>query len=231
MQSARNALINETDDSDEDLLVIISMKEEVEARQQSFDEFYRRYSPFLWDFVCRIGQTKLDEAELKDIFNRTFINVYEYSGSFDAQGEKEPELIQKKIRGWLARIVKREVQNVFTNGRFISSFEIELYQKMVESSKDRRPTTTFQKEILSEALAQLSDREQHILLTYWEYHELGQGNQSKNMPINVLEGLCQRYDTSKANIRQIIHRSYEKVEQYIKSHLESSLAQSHAKRK
>lgn len=231
MQSARNTLIKEMDDSDEDLLVIISMKEEIEARQQAFDEFYRRYAPFLWDFICKIGRTRLDEDELKDIFNRTFVNVYEYSGSFDTQGEKEPEIIQKKIRGWLARIVKREVQNIFTNGRFISDLEIELYQKMVDSSKGRSSTTTFQKEILSEALAQLPDREQHILLTYWEYHELGQGNQSKNMPIDVLEGLCRRYDTSKANVRQIVHRSYEKVEQYIRSHNGSHLAHSHAKRK
>jgi RNA polymerase sigma factor (sigma-70 family) len=222
MEIGKKPLIETDEDSDEDLLVIISMKDEIEARKSAFDTFYNRHAGFLWEYIKRTGTYIFSEQEMHDIFNRSFMNVYDYSDSFDLRGESSREIIGKKIRGWLVAIVKTQVKVYLSKGRFIANDEILNYQKMVRASKSSsQPTVSG--EILSKALSTLSEREQHILLTYWQFHEPGQGEQSKNMPSVVLESLCDRYETSKANIRQIVHRSYGKVVQFIKTNYPDSL--------
>ena len=224
--SNKTSLINEVD---EDLLVIISMDDVGEDRELAFNEFYRRYAPFTWSYISQIGRHTLSEEECQDIFDRTFVNVFSYCGSFDTQGETDPAIIRKKIRGWLARIVKTEVKNYLSEGRHIPQQAIDNYQKMVESTLSKS-TTTYPKQILQEALAQLSERDQHVFLTYWQFYEPGQASQARNLPYDVLDELCQRYQTSKANIRQIIHRSFEKVTTYINMNYSTYLNKSHGKR-
>lgn len=222
MEVSRKLSTKVDDDSDEDLLVIISMKDEIDARTSAFDTFYNRYAGFLWEYIDRPSNVILSEDEKRDIFNRSFMNVYDYSGSFELRGESNPEIIGKKIRGWLIAIVKTQVKALLSNGRFITDEEVLNYKKMVQASKfPAQPT--YSGEVLSKALSSLSERDQHILLTYWEFHEPGQGDQSKNLPQPVLESLCERYDTSKANVRQIVHRSYNKVVEFIKANYPESL--------
>lgn len=224
--SNKTSLINE---ADEDLLVIISMEDVGDERELAFNEFHRRYAPFTWNYISQIGRYSLSDEECRDIFNRTFVNVFNYSGSFDTQGETDPAIIRKKIRGWLARIVKTEVKNYLTEGRYIPQQAIDNYQKMIESSLNKS-VTTYPKQILQEALAQLSERDQHVFLTYWQFYEPGQASQARNLPKDVLDELGQRYQTSKANIRQIIHRSFEKVTAYINMNYSTYQTKSHGKR-
>jgi DNA-directed RNA polymerase sigma subunit (sigma70/sigma32) len=79
-------------------------------------------------------------------------------------------------------------------------------------SEDYRIETP-QKKALDEALQTLSDKERDILLTYMMYQE---GN--KHLPDEVIQVLCDRYETSSINLRKIKQRALEKVRSHIIQH-------------
>ena len=71
-------------ESDEDLLVYISMVDEPEVRNVAFTEFHRRFKDFLWNLITQICSSHYDSDDLaKAVFQNTLIAVYQYSHTFD----------------------------------------------------------------------------------------------------------------------------------------------------
>ena len=100
-------------ESDEDLLVYISMVDEPEVRNVAFTEFHRRFKDFLWNLITQICSSHYDSDDLaKAVFQNTLIAVYQYSHTFDTNGETNREQIAKKLYGWLATIAKNETKRL-----------------------------------------------------------------------------------------------------------------------
>jgi hypothetical protein len=202
-------------ESDEDLLQIISWKDDLDIRNEAFAEFYKRYSTFLYSIVKTICGSFPNWYEMSNaITSNVFINVYHYSGSFKYIGEKTPFLVRSKIEGWLVGVAKTEMQALLTN-KVPQTEEYQAYGKMLSATIVKKSATSYNEEIVGRALSQLKDRDQDILRTYWLFYEKGSGSQSKNMPSEALDELAERYNTTKINIRQIISRSNKVVQEFL----------------
>ncbi|MFA5806311.1 MAG: sigma-70 family RNA polymerase sigma factor [Melioribacteraceae bacterium] len=216
-----SSMMNETD---EDLMVIISMKDDPEACNLAFSEFHRRFKRFLFGMAFKVTLKLPNSNELREaVFQNTLINVYKYSGSFSAGGESDPEKIKRRIHGWLVKIEKRELIALLEDKQpVIDPEELNTkYENECEKSDETNDQPTYSEEIIEEALKLLSERDQHIFMTYWLYYEHGVRSQAKNLPDDVLEDLASKYETTLANIRKIIERSKKKVFAFLKENFKT----------
>ncbi|MFL3663014.1 MAG: sigma-70 family RNA polymerase sigma factor [Flavobacteriales bacterium] len=213
------------DETDEDILVIISMKDDPDASNQAFTEFHHRFKRFIYGMAIKVTSKLPNSKELCDaVFQNTLINVNNYAGSFKTYGETDPVAIEKLIHGWLVTIAKNELLGLLKDSTPVIDPE-ELNQKkygvednhnFAEEEKDSESPTYIEVEV-QKALSLLSERDQHIFLTYWLYYEKGEGEQAKNLPDDVLNELASKYETSNENIRQIISRAKKKVFPYLEA--------------
>lgn len=204
-------------ESDEDLLVYISMVDEPEVRNAAFTEFHRRFKDFLWNLITQICSSHYDSDDLaKAVFQNTLIAVSQYSHTFDTNGETNREQIAKKLYGWLTTIAKNETKRLLIESKNnINRQEDDgiAYQSMIANAKQSVKNTSKYLAAIESAVKRLSERDQHIVLTYWQYYEHGNGSQAKNMPARVLDELASKYSTTKANIRKIIERGNKAIKE------------------
>lgn len=217
-----SSMMNETD---EDLMVIISMKDYPSACNLAFSEFHRRFKKFLFGMAYNITMMLPNSNEIRDaVFQNTLINVYKYSGSFSVDGESDPKKIKRRIHGWLVKIEKRELLALLEDRQpIIDPEELNnIYEIDNENSNDAYDQPTYSEVMIEEALKLLSKRDQHIFMTYWLYYEHGVGSQAKNLPDDVLENLASKYETTLDNIRKIIERSKKKVFPFLKENFKTN---------
>jgi len=79
--------------------------------------------------------------------------------------------------------------------------------------------TLANRQLLDEAIDSLSEREQIVLRTTFQYYQPGKQNQ--HLPHDVVEDLAESLKTTSDNVRQIRSRALRKINQYIKSKTES----------
>lgn len=209
------------DETDEDLLVIISMKDDPESSAKAFAEFHSRFKRFIYGMSIKITSNLPNSGELRDaVYQNTLINVHSYSGSFSAEGEIEKENVRRRIHGWLVKIAKNELLAMLRDQQPVIDPE-ELnknYDKGVNPNEEKQnPQPSYNEDMVAEALKLLKDRDQHVFMTYWLYYEPGKSDQSKNLPRNVLDELATKYETTSENIRQIISRGKKKVFEYLEA--------------
>ena len=73
---------------------------------------------------------------------------------------------------------------------------------------------TFEEKLIKEALAELTDKDRDILLTYLD-NDIGDG---KHLPTSIIKELTTKYGVTSAALRQIKKRSIDKVKSYIEKH-------------
>ncbi len=207
-------MISETD---EDLLVIMSMKDDEDACHNAFAEFHQRYKDILYFMVGGVCSAHPNNSELtKVIFNNVLLNVYQGCHTFDAEGQTDPEKIKKAILSWMAVIARNEYKAQFTK-KEKKETEQSTFRTMVKSSL-AKPKYSYSADLIEKAYAQIpKERDRDILRTYWLFYEKGEGSQAKNLPDEVLDDLSSRYQTSKDNIRTIISRTNKIVRTFLET--------------
>lgn len=207
---------------DQELLERITHSSDESERDAAFEVFYKRHQRFLWGVLSAVCHSDAHDDEVKrEVLQNTFWNVFKYSHSFKTNSEALPEEVTKNVQGWLIRIAKRAYQDVLKDRVYPADREKEAFQVMHRASRTRTETS-FEKELVLEALNQLKERERHILRTYFEYYAPGTGSQALNLPDAVLDDLTRLYDISKENLRQIVSRSKKVVKNYIEGKLQST---------
>ena len=205
--------------SDLELLRLISHQHDERNRQQAFTIFYDRHKDFMWRALTSICHGNDDELK-RAVLNNTFVNVFEYSGSFQMSLDSSVELAPQKVQNWLLTISRREYKSLMVKGYYPPDplFKEEMQEKpdIVESS------TTYSEELTHRAIEKLSERDQHIVRAYWQYYKRGKGKQALNLPDNVLNELAARYHITNENIRQIISRGNRKIKAYISKHFDQT---------
>jgi RNA polymerase sigma factor (sigma-70 family) len=215
------------EERDHDLLVITSIKEEPGSRNKAFSLFCKRYEAFLWNLIEGVCKYHPNSYELsRAVYSNTIINVYNYSGSFSVDDKLSDKAIKKKIQNWLISIAKREFKNLvsstyehFDPSDLADSLKDDEADLKIENfmEKEESEELTFNEELVKAALEQLSrERDRHILMVYFQHYEKGVGDQAKNLDPRVRKELADKYQTTEANIRQIISRSKKIVFDYLK---------------
>jgi RNA polymerase sigma factor (sigma-70 family) len=215
MESVQVAGTDLSKESDEDLLVFMTMRgDDLEVANAAFAEFYERHVHYLFR-RCRGATSRiLDEAGAWDIVQETFIRAYERAVTFDSEGITDPDRLQRRVRAWLGRIAVNIFRDML-RGRS-SVREVSLEDQEIAKEPETEPSTpSANRKLLDEAIDSLSEKEQRVLRTTFQYYQ--PGKQHQRLPNDVAEDLAKELGTTSDNVRQIRHRALGKIKEYIKS--------------
>lgn len=207
-------------ETDEDLLKIMVAYRNIEQEvsNNAFDIFIKRFGDFIWKISIRTAYGHCNQAVLRDyLYSEVLTDIHKSKG-FVVGDETDPLVRKKRIYGWIIKIAKNAYIRLLkgeTPSIDIDAFHTVPYQEevIVEEENDFLPVLS--KELVTQAFEQLSERDRDIVWTYWRYYEMGEGSQAKNLPSDVLKELCERHQTTSANIRTIISRGNKTLNDYL----------------
>lgn len=193
--------------TDEQMRVVReNMDSDREKAWEAFGEIYKKYKNFLWLLcikVCgdRSNADLVYEDTWKKVWKSPIYDYNEYKVSFKV---------------WMSIIARRAWLDV--QKRAILDSDAEMPESAVDPKEfeivEEIETLNAQKQVLEDALHQLSEKEYDILMTYIEYDT----DKKRHIPDNILTVLTTKYQTTAVNLRQIKCRALKKVKDYIEHH-------------
>lgn len=196
----------------DDILLSFSYKEE-DGNQANiaFNRLYHEFSRFLYALVKRklYQMGTFDEQILSATVDNTFLLIYEKPPmNFKV---KEGDTPVNSFKAYLSIVAKNELLRLFKE---YYNTNLVLESNIVEPVFEETEIVTEVSQSLNSknmqaALNTLSERDREILWTLYLYQEDG-----KNTPSSVLDTICQKFNTTKDNIRQIKKRSEAKIVEY-----------------
>jgi RNA polymerase sigma factor (sigma-70 family) len=199
-------------ESDEDLLIYMSMRAEDPAvAQAAWAEFFRRHAKYLYGRCRRFSRNVLDEAGTNDLVQETLIRAYDKAGTFNAAGIKDTKRLERRTRAWLGRIALNIFRDMLRDRDGRREVPLDENDPAPEPEPRQTSLTSARRQLIDEAIDSLSEKEQIVLRTVYQYYEPG-----KNLPRAVIEDLANSLKTTSDNLRQIKSRALRKMKQYIK---------------
>jgi RNA polymerase sigma factor (sigma-70 family) len=213
---AAGAGVDLRQESDEDLLIYMSMRADDPAvARAAWAEFFLRHREYLYRHCRRLTTGVLDDAGTKDLVQDTFIRAYQRAGTFNADGIKDPDRLKLRTQAWLGRVARRLFLDVLRGRDGLREVQLDENDPGPEPEPTQSSVTSTSRQLLDEAIETLSEREQIVLRTTYQYYEPGKKNQ--HLPHDVVEDLAKSLQTTPENLRQIKRRALRKLDQYIKS--------------
>lgn len=199
-------------------------------REIAFNEFYRRYSSFLLK-VCQKCCSGFDTSEdlARDIHQNTFLKILSSSKSFKPKEGSNSTNISRDIKAWLARIAKNELINFLrknpdeivlsnpfrpkSDDGFLELISLQTEEEIEGTTRNESSKIEWTK--LDKALKSLTERENHILMTYMQY--FNSNDPQKHLPDDILESLCKKFSISSENVRKIKSRALVKIKNSVEN--------------
>ena len=190
--------------SDLELMRVVreSKNADSDRARNAFAILYERYYEDLFRIclsVCGSGP----ESEL--VYERTWEKAF-----------KHPSFGQKKegyaFITWLSRIARNtwyDIRKQVILGSDLPPEDICL--DLLDEAESESGPPTIEENLIKGALAELSEKDRDILLTYLD-NDVGDG---KYLPKSIINELTTKYGVTAAALRQIKKRSLEKVKTYI----------------
>jgi RNA polymerase sigma factor (sigma-70 family) len=206
------------EESDEDLLCWMSMREEdPNQAEEAWLEFYNRHIDYLYG-VCanRLTAYGLRREDITDLVQSSFLRAFAKAGTFRAPPEsRNPESDRAWVRAWLGKIAYRLLADSFRRTPILvlvedKKLDVEVPKLETECSQDSPRL-----KLVREALGLLTDREREIMLVSYTWYEPGK---QLTIPEEDLKQLASEYRTTTVNLRQIRARAKQKIEDYITNH-------------
>lgn len=178
---------------------------DIDRARNAFAILYERYNEELLRIcisVCGNGP----ESEI--VYERTWEKVYNHP-SF---GEKKDG---HAFITWLSRIARNtwyDIRKQVILGSDLPPEDISI--DISDEAVAESGPPTIEEKFIKEAMAELSDKDRDILLTYLD-NDTGDG---KHLPTSIIKELTTKYGVSAAALRQIKKRSLEKIKAYIEKH-------------
>jgi RNA polymerase sigma factor (sigma-70 family) len=189
--------------------------EDPAAARAAWAEFYGRHVDYLYAVCTRAyGQLLGGDAGVEDLVIETFHRAYRNARLFDADGIEDPERLRRRARAWLGRIAQRLFQDLLRSRRRIEMVHLgpEAWQQMPDK---RRPVPRNDELIdkVTEALSRLSEKEQTVIRTTFQWYRPGADHQ--RLPHDVVTDLAETLQTTPENLRQIRKRALEKIRAFL----------------
>lgn len=206
------------DETDEDLLVYMSMQaEDPSNAEEAWAEFFYRHSAYVLG-VCKRFQNVLGNAGAEDLAQETLIRVYGKAHTFKPLANGKPNEARAWVRAWLGQIANRLFFTALRRTPTLDPIDDGLSEVPAPPLVDQdgtssSPIAVEQRRLIREALRTLTERERDVLLASFAWYELGGG--CHRMPSEELAALMERFQTTAVNIRQIRARAFDKVQRYI----------------
>jgi RNA polymerase sigma factor (sigma-70 family) len=220
MESAQTASADLRHETDEDLLVFMTMRgDDLSTANAAFEEFYGRNVNYLFRVCRRVTSGVLDESGAWDIVQETFIRAYDRAATFNGEGITDPDRLSRRVKAWLGRIAVNIFRDLLRGRAGIREVSLDEQEIAKEPDPVSVSAPSANRLLLDEAIDSLSDREQRVLRTTFQYYQPGRTHQ--RLPNDVAEGLATELGTTSENVRQIRRRALRKIKEYIKSKTDS----------
>jgi RNA polymerase sigma factor (sigma-70 family) len=221
-----NFLTDEASDSE----LLSAMGADGDLSYSAFDIFYNRYFDDLHSFTFRVFG--LFEADRFDLVQDAMLQAFRAATTFKDEDDGNAERMRRRTTAWLGKIATNlhrekyrrqkgtefeslEKENHETENIEIPSEKIpdaELVWKIRESedniSRDisaNGHAVSLPRKIMREVLAELSEREQEVLLATYEEFDFQKPNQ--HLSQEKIDELTKRYGISSKNLKQIRYRA------------------------
>lgn len=218
------ALVRE--ERDLDLLKLMARRSQDEAwADAAFCEFYNRHKAYMWTVCDSATEDLHGEAWVEDIFVQTFERAYEKAETFKLPVGTPPASEVRLVRGWLGKIAANILRHLLRNHEAEHTKDEEEWRTILESTaalnpeeEQDTPELAAKRKLIAEALETLTEREQLVLRTTYQYYRIGKKFQ--RLPNKVSHELAEQLATTPENLRKIRERALENVTNYINEHQE-----------
>ena len=209
-QAAKPQELDLSDESDADLLTMVSWREDdEEAALAAWGEFYRRYFDLLTLICLKAYQRQIGEAGVEDLVNDTFLRVWTHGAATFRTAETDPGKLRKLIGVWLGEIARNLLLIQLRGRNRLPEIAFDETEHACEEATPLSEERRQQCEQLREALDGLSERERDVLMArFSNYHRSG-GKQQFDP--EVLADLAEKWQITKDSIRQVLCRTLKRI--------------------
>jgi RNA polymerase sigma factor (sigma-70 family) len=207
-----------------ELSLLISSIKAADRESEEFklfqNEFYYRYNSYVLrgcqDFIRSLGETHFEAA--KDLFQEIFIKIFKKLPEYQVASDATETKLDRCIKAWMGTIVKREFFKYYAKHKTYSIVdfydELPLHIYELPAHEDLEVHESEEERKLKDAFSKLKDRDATILRTYAMFDCIHTG---KHLPQDIMDQLCQMFQTTPENIRQIKKRTFDKLKDQIKN--------------
>lgn len=232
--------VQQNEEADDYLIELMGLKDDFpDEAMSAYGKIYGRY----WDVMFAVARnvTK-DEDVAADLLSDTFAVIYNKASTFRKSKISNPDNVRFSIQKWMAVIMQNVYYDHFLDEAYKTSSNDEDFEEsyIIEKkfignhiTKDYYDFTEQLSEIekngsdeeensedsanltkVRDYMEKLSERDKDIILTIYNYHVPG-----KYTPAHVLDGLIEKWVTTRENIRKIL----EKFRKAIKDELQPTM--------
>jgi RNA polymerase sigma factor (sigma-70 family) len=203
-------------ENDADLMAYMGMASDDPAgARDAWAEFYRRHAGYLYAVCMRAFASLLGgEPGVCDLVADTFKRAYDHAAGFDAEGIRDRDQLRRRARAWLGRIAQRLVQDILRRQARLETTHLEPdeWQQVPEPPAAAEPNAD-RIDLVREALSQLSEKEQIVIRTTFQWYQPSRANQ--RLPNDVAADLAETLGTTPENLRQIRRRALAKIRAFL----------------
>lgn len=228
-------------EADEDLLIAVGAGDATE-RELAATAFYRRYVRPLYAYAFSAYRHTLGEDGACDLVLQTFRRAFDRADTYNGENITGPAHERARTTRWLTRIADRlfkdwlkstsestplRLQHVGSRSTYgaLHGEPVDLDEAHLQSDPDAETQDDADPLLHSEegrqlraALNRLSQREREILLLSARYEVPGRQLQIDE---SELDALCERWGTTRDNVRAIRRRALKKVREWCECHASS----------
>jgi len=207
-----------------DLLFYISEKEsDSQQAEKAFAFVYKEFSELVFNVVKKtlFFNSEREKNEFANtVTNNTFLEIYSKPLNFDFDAKQHPteEIAFKAYLIGIAKNEKNDLLKMSLNYSDVQKKVIDgdedFFEPRVSDDifKELEGKLSTSRQLLDEILVSLSDRDRHIILSFYDNYEEG-----KKTPSEVLDFIESIYGTTRDNIRMIRSRVRKKLIKEIES--------------
>jgi RNA polymerase sigma factor (sigma-70 family) len=127
------------------------------------------------------------------------------------------------VRGWFGKIAANILRNLLKNHATEHAQDEEAWERILETvegskSNDEHdtPELNTKRKLIAEALETLTEREQLVLRTTYQYYRIGEKFQ--RLPNKISHELAEQLATTPENLRKIRERALKNIRDYVNEH-------------
>ena len=202
------------DETDSDLLTIISWNEEDPANSRlAFKEFVFRFNPYIWKILNAV--VNLSREDREDIHQNILVVIFQKAGTFDSSKAKKPEEVPKMLKSWIGTITKNEFRKYFRAFGNQSDF-ISLEDMQIDRVNDTyfSGLSPIQKQAFEDAFNSLEKMEQEIIQVSFLFFR-----NSKQVDKQERDAIEKKYGITFATFRKRKERAIKKMKHYVETKL------------
>jgi len=202
--------------SDAELLALAANESDQALGDKAFEAFYHRHVKYLY-YACKTdyGKTLRDDG-VEDLVQDTFVKAFEKADSYHPGGIVSQEAMQRRTQAWLRKIAANLFFNSFRTKKSVNTMLLhdDKWHAISAIDKESEAEDSPKMRLMKEALRTLSQKEQEIMRTIYQWYE-----PHCKLPSHIIQELTEQYRTTPENIRKIRSRARKKIEAYLKSHI------------